>query len=88
MSDIAIWKFTVQPWQTQMVMPQGARLLHAHDQRGEVCVWAEVATDAPTVFRKVLVIPTGGLCNGAQYVGTAHLGEFVFHVYDGGETAA
>lgn len=87
--ETAVWKFTVQPWQTAMELPKGARLIHAHEQRGEICIWAEVELDAPMVLRKIMAIPTGGLATGATYVGTAHLldrGEcLVFHVYDGGE---
>jgi hypothetical protein len=86
-SQIMVWKFTLQPWQTAMHMPAGARLLHVNEQRGEVCVWAEVDPEAPTVLRSLLAVPTGGYPGGRTYVGTAHLREsgLAFHVYDGGE---
>lgn len=86
-SERAVWKFVIEPMQTHMKMPKGARLLTAAEQRGEVCVWAEVDPTARKVLRKVMAIPTGGLCTGLSYVGTAHLqrGSLIFHVYDGGE---
>lgn len=89
--ETEVWKFTIQANQTHMEMPAGARLLHVHEQRGQVCVWAEVDPLAPKVLRKVLAIPTGGRAVGVSYVGTAHLvyggGNLVFHVYDGGEVS-
>lgn len=91
-SEAAVWKFMVLPWQTAMEMPKGARLIHAHEQAGQVCVWAEVDPAAEPVLRKVLVVPTGNLSTGLTYVGTAHLVEggqaLVLHVYDGGEVQA
>lgn len=86
----AIWKFTIEPWQIATKMPKGARLVHAHEQAGEVCVWAEVDPQAPLVTRRITAAPTGvSIIVEAKYVGTAHLVEhgtpIVLHVYDGGE---
>lgn len=85
----AIWKFTLDPGHTRAQMPKGARLLHVHEQHREVCVWAEVEPSAPIVDRVVFVVGTGheftvGV-RAATYVGTAHVGGLVLHVYDGGE---
>lgn len=86
-----VWKFTVHPWDTRVEMPKGARLLHVHEQGGDVCLWAEVDPAAPKVDRVVLVFGTGHPIRHEQieYVGTAHLVEagqsLVLHVYDGGE---
>lgn len=87
----AIWKFTLEPWsQTGVRMPAGSRLIHAHEQHGEVCVWAEVDPDAASVIRSIVAVPTGGYPGDRAYVGTAHLTNtgLVFHVYDGGEIGA
>jgi hypothetical protein len=97
MNERAIWKFTLDPLRTSVRMPQGARLLHAHEQHGEVCVWAECDPSAPVVARRIQAVTTGGRVtvrtgdvswdpNGCEYVGTVHVGSLVFHIYDGGET--
>lgn len=85
-SGRTIWKFTLDPSHVYLKMPRGARLIHAHEQGGGICVWAEVDPAAPLHARYVHIIPTGAEPFG-DYVGTAHLqaGVFVFHVYDGGE---
>jgi len=88
-SRSTIWKFTLEPWQPTMMMPAGARLIHAREQGGEVCVWAEVDPDASKVLRNVMAVPTGGYPGERVYIGTALLSEsgLVFHVYDGGEVS-
>lgn len=85
-----IWKFVLAPWQPTQLMPAGARLIHAHEQNGEVCVWAEVDPDAQRVLRNVMAVPTGGHPGERVYIGTVHLVEsrLVFHIYDGGEVGA
>lgn len=85
-----IWKFVLGPWASRVGMPRDARILHVHEQDGQVCIWAEVDPMAPTVERKVALRPTGGRADQtAVYVGTVHLVEagrpIVLHVYDGGE---
>lgn len=88
-SRSTIWKFTITPWQPTLMVPAGAHLIHASEQNGEICFWAEVDPDAGMVLRNVMAVPTGGYPGERTYVGTAHLegggGELVFHVYDGGE---
>lgn len=88
---MAIWKFTLDPYGTRVQMPKGARLLHVHEQAGDVCVWAEVDMTAPNVDRILIPVGTGHPIPrvALAYVGTAHLVEagtpVVLHVYDGGE---
>lgn len=87
-----VWKFTIHPWTDLVEMPRGAVPLHVAAQRGEVCVWAEIARDHEDdiVRHRLTAMPTGGVVpRGWRYLGTAHLHEdgvdLVFHVYDGGE---
>jgi hypothetical protein len=52
-------------------------------------VWALVYPDAPKVLRRLRVYGTGQPCELTEqhehYVGTVHLGVFVWHVFDGRE---
>lgn len=71
-------------------MPRGARLLHVHEQYGELIVWALVDPDARPCNRSFAVVGTGQTHPTElfihPYVGTAHIGPFVWHVFDLGET--
>lgn len=40
-------------------MPKGARILTVHEQGGNVCAWAEVDTEAPSVGRMLAIVGTG-----------------------------
>lgn len=64
---------------------EGARFLHADNQREQITVWAEVHTLARECMRTLHVVGTGGeVPIGARYVGSALMvgGDFVFHVYE------
>ena len=85
----AIWKYTLQPDNTTMEMPKGAKVLHVDEQHGSICIWAEVDSEQPTEERKFEIFGTGhempsikGLFR--KYVGTAKMqgGTFIFHVYE------
>jgi hypothetical protein len=68
-------------------MPQGARILSAHEQRNEVCVWAAVDTSRPIVQHKLAVLGTGDdsayVWSVGRFIDTVLLdgGVFVFHVF-------
>jgi hypothetical protein len=87
-----IWKFKLDPFIPHVRMPQGAKLLHVHEQKGQVCVWAECDPMKPTALRHLEIVPTGNpLPQGGTYIGSAHVASMtmgmmlVFHVYDRGE---
>lgn len=88
-----IWKYTLRGSREAKKMPQGAQILTAAEQRGDICVWALVDPTAPLVERAFTVVGTGKdadhLTDAAQYVGTVLLvhGALVFHVFDLGEVA-
>lgn len=85
-----IWKFPIVITDLQTVpLPDGAKVLTVAEQRGDLCLWAEVNPDAPKVKRTFEVFGTGhpmhtdmGVERG--YVGTAQTegGSFVWHVYE------
>ena len=91
MTERVIWKFVLDPWRSKVSMPKGARLIHVHEQAGNVCVWAECDPAAPEGERRLIVVGTGHQVPRGEwtYVGTAHIVEalalLVLHVYDGGE---
>lgn len=78
-----IWKFPLTLGQTVVMMPKHSVLVHIAAQNGTVCVWAEVHTQFPEVVRRFVLIGTGHEPPIAgEYVGTAIVGEFVWHVFE------
>lgn len=81
-----IWKFELSVTDVQQVsMPRGAKILSVADQRGVLCMWAEVATDEPKEPRSIRIYGTGHpMDNGDRetFIGTAQAGPFVWHVYE------
>ena len=85
----AIWKYILQPEHLQVPMPQGADLLTAREQGDDICVWAEVDTDAIVGLRFFEIFGTGhemptDMGADRDYIGTAslHGGALMFHVYE------
>ena len=89
----SIYKYKLDP-STHPAMPKGANVLHAHEQHGEIYIWAVVDDDAQMVTHRFRVVPTGVplpdvVLDGSRYVGTVHINEvgqlLVFHIFDLGE---
>jgi hypothetical protein len=88
-----IWKYALMPGTETHEMPKGARIVHVAGQGDEMCVWVECHPAAPTVERRLTVVPTGAEVphspspRGWSHVGTGMLyqGGLVFHVYDAGD---
>lgn len=85
-----IWKFDLRPWTIFIDIPQGATILSAGAQGGDVVVWARCNPNAPKVSRMVAALPTGSTIpptyEGAAFVATVQMDDgLVFHVFDGGE---
>ena len=72
-----------------MSIPEGATILTAHEQRNEICIWAEVCPTAPLEARTFEVFGTGhdmpiDMGIERRYIGTAIIngGSYIFHVYE------
>jgi hypothetical protein len=83
-----IFKYTINPNKLFYNMPEGAKILTAHEQNGDICVWAEVDSEQLKMEqREILVFGTGHSIpdEPRRYIGTAFLenGGLVFHVYEG-----
>lgn len=85
---MTVWKFPLDITDVQKVpMPSGADLLHVAEQHGVLTLWARVAPDAPVTDRIIGITGTGNPCpaeGDGWYVGSAQVGPFVWHVWDGG----
>lgn len=83
-----IWKSILGPEEIQSIgMPEGAKMLCAHQQDRNICIWYQCDPDANMVKRQIIVVGTGwrDIAEG-HYVGTAFISNgLVFHVFDGGE---
>lgn len=85
----AIWKFQLRNAYPRVAMPQGAEILSAHEQNGEICLWAMVNPDAPFVDRNFVILGTGEESSSEfaaqlKFIGTTLInsGRFVFHVFE------
>ncbi len=69
-------------------IPDGAEILCAKDQYGQICIWAFVDPEAPKVFIEILKFGTGEPISDPQklsYIDTVASKisdfEFVWHIY-------
>lgn len=84
----SIWKFELNLNDLRAMIPAGSKLLTAQGQNDQICVWAEVDTEAHKEEVLFEVFGTGheipeNMGTAREYVGTAqiHGGALVFHVY-------
>ncbi len=88
----SIFKYVLPtgPYETEIPMPSGAKILSAHNQRNQPCIWALVETLNPVSNRAIRAEHTGEcrfLPPEAVFIGTVLLddGDYVLHVFDLGE---
>lgn len=82
-----VWKFILDPKDSTVEMPEGAKPLHVAGQGENICLWAEVDPANKKVKRVFELFGTGHVIGNAfarGYVGTAHIygDSLVFHVYE------
>lgn len=80
-----IWKFILDDPISEIRMPKGAHPISTHKHLGQICVWAEVDSEAPKVIHRFNVMETGEPVPDGKFLGSVLLNKFVFHVYDDGE---
>lgn len=73
---------------SKIEVPQGSRVLTAHEQNGELAVWYEVpdpdSLDEPaSVWLTFFLVPTGGAvpAQATAYLATVFIEWTVWHVY-------
>jgi hypothetical protein len=83
-----IWKFVIDPKNLKLEMPVESKILTVQGQDHDICIWAEVDTEAEKEEVLFEVFGTGhelteNMGTGREYVGTAQMygGSLVFHVY-------
>ena len=83
---IAVWKLTFDNDALRTTLPAGAEILHVNTQKGNICIWAEVDTEAPAEERTFKIVGTGHAVPAGprKYLGTVKLQNdtFIFHVYE------
>ena len=82
----SIWKYDLEIDDEQSIdVPEGAKMLTAQIQKGNLCVWAIVDPRSEKKPRKFYVFGTGHHNDfaGKDYLGTVqiHEGNLVFHVF-------
>ncbi len=84
---MTIWKYILKPQSVQIVeMPEGSRILCAHSQCDEICIWVNVWPENTMQTRTIEVIATGEQFMEAprDYIGTVKLenDRLIFHVFE------
>ncbi len=84
MNQIFKYALRVTDARQTVLMPLGARILSVQNQNGNLTLWALVDDRRDQVPRKFLVVGTGQDFDafGLEYVGTAQIGIFVWHVFE------
>jgi hypothetical protein len=80
-----IWKyeFSIIDGEQSAEMPKGADIVHVGNYAGVLCAWAVVAPSSAKVTRRFVVHGTGHpIETGEQYLGTAQIGPFVWHLFE------
>lgn len=78
-----IYKFRLTA--VDVPMPKDAEVCTFEFQNGQPCVWAIVDSEAPKEIRRFGIFSTGYALPGEEtcsYVGTAHAGNFVWHLFE------
>lgn len=80
---MTIWKIGLDLGENHLTLPNGAEVMHVHDQDRQPCIWIRVDPEAKRIIRTFTVIGTGAELPGGigDYLGTAHCGVFVWHVF-------
>ena len=84
-----IYKYQLDPKILKLQMPVDANIITAQSQSNEICIWAEIDTEAATeeitfeVFGTGHDIPLEPLGTERKYIGTALLYDetLVLHIY-------
>ena len=81
-----IHKYTLDPRQPNIWLPEGAEILGVQVQHDQPCLWAKVDTSKPKRHRRIAIYGTGHEMTGldSHYIGTFQLqdGALVFHVFE------
>jgi hypothetical protein len=82
-----IFKYVMRSDAHAFDIPLGGRLLHVHEQDGNIGLWFLVDPNNKPVKRKFFIVGTGfGIEDGKyamlDYLGTAHIDGFVWHVFE------
>ena len=69
-----------------ILLPEGAKILHYGVQDGNITMWAEVDRDAQTEMRTFAVVPTGGDVpedwdKNWEHQATVFMSVYVWHIY-------
>lgn len=85
-SSRTVYKYVLPVEDTvEVIMPDGAEVLHIGDQAGTICLWALVDPDAPRVSRWLRIAGTGHPIAGAvRHLGSVvtYGGALVWHVFE------
>jgi hypothetical protein len=81
-----VWKKALLALDVQEIeVPDGAEILTAREQLGQLCIWFRCDPNAKLVMRQIAICGTGHSSpSNGRYVGTGFMngGDLVFHVFE------
>lgn len=83
-----IFKYEIDNNNLSVEMHQNAKILTVQEQRGKICIWAEIDTSKDFELRHFVLMGTGhsfhNIPENIKYIGTVqlHNGDLVIHVYE------
>lgn len=81
---ITVYKYPMKITGKQTIqMPEDSLTILVAEQNGTLCMWAEVDTESPLEEKEFYIYGTGHEIShdGAMHLGSAVVGNFVWHVY-------
>ena len=83
---LTIHKFQLEITFHQIIeVREGAKILHADNQNGMLCIWVMLDTNAPTVQKRFRIYGTGHSIPtdlNLTHIGSVLMGAFVWHVFE------
>jgi len=80
-----IHKYPLTEKKTELELPEGSTVVCVHEQHGVPTLWIEMNLNVNAPMKKTTfeIVGTGRLLKhgNEQYIGTAFIDEFVWHVY-------
>ena len=89
MSNQTIWKTPLEITDEQILyVPRGSNIIHVGVQSEQLYAWYLCSPDNENVMRRIYIVGTGNpmpVAKTLKSIGTVLIGQFVWHVFDGGD---
>ena len=82
----SVYKYVIPKVECVVSVPmiRDAQVIHVHEQNGDICLWALVELSRTAFEHRVFYIRGSGhsVEDDLVYLGTAHIGPYIWHVFE------